>query len=88
MVKKKLKLIDSFKTITESGKIVTIFVHQEFFITGEFTDGGIPQETPGNEKLSSSIGGYLNMINENQYEILSSKLDPVGKIIVNRVLPH
>ena len=69
MVKKKLKLIDSFKTITESGEIVTIFVHQEFTITGEFADWWIPQETPGNEKLSSSIGGDVNMINENQYEI-------------------
>lgn len=86
MDKRKTKLIDSFKTITESGKIVTIFVDQEFIITKEF--GAAPSAIPIIKKLRSFIGGKVNMINENQYEILSSKLDPAGKIIVNRVLPR
>ena len=86
MDKRKTKLIDHFEAITESGKIVTIFIHQEFTITEAFK--AEPSATPIIKILSSSIGGNVNMINENQYEILSSKLDPAGKLIVNRVLPR
>lgn len=79
MNKKKIKLIDSFKAKTESGKVFTIFVNQEFNISDEF--GQDPEEIPGMKSLITSAGKHVNKIDENTYEILGD----IEKIIVTRL---
>jgi hypothetical protein len=70
MNKKKIKLIESFKAINETGKVFTIYVNQEFNIAEEFM--AEPQEIPGIMSLRTSDGKHVNKIDENTYEILGN----------------
>ncbi len=70
MNKKRIKQVDSFKAITETGETIIIFVHQEFIIVDSF--GEPSQEIPGIKILSSSISKHVNVISDNQYEILGA----------------
>lgn len=79
MNKTKTKIIDRFKAITESGKVFTIDVYQDFTVTDSF--GAEPQEIPGFKYFKSSAGKHVNEINENTYEILGG----IEKIIVTRI---
>ena len=60
--------IGSFKAVSESGKVITIYKKQQFEIVGEF--GVEPQEIPGNTSLATSDGKPVNKIDENTYETL------------------
>ena len=60
--------IGSFKAVSESGKVITIYKKQQFEIVGEF--GVEPQEIPGNISLATSDGKPVNKIDENTYETL------------------
>jgi len=75
MSKKIVRQIGNFHAITESGKVITIFVHQEFHIAEEF--GKEPQEIPGTKSLITSAGQHVNKIDENTYEVLGDTEKPI-----------
>jgi len=79
MNKKRIKIVDIFKAKTESGKVFTIYVNQEFIISDAFMEE--PKETPGIKSLITSTGKRVNKIDENTYEILGD----IEKIIVTRI---
>lgn len=68
MNKKIEKRIDSFKTISESKKVFTILVYQEFIIIDEFQKE--PEEIPGIKSLRTLDGNHVNRIDDETYEIL------------------
>ena len=70
MTKKKIKLIDQFKAISETGKIFTLLVRQEFLVPDSFE--GYGKEIPGFKTISTSTGQHVNRIDDAHYEIVAS----------------
>jgi hypothetical protein len=79
MNKKKIKQIDSFKVITDSGKLNTVYAYQEFYIAEEF--GQAPKEIPGIISYRTRDGKGVNQIDQNTYQLL----DGVEVVIAKKI---
>lgn len=69
-MKRVTRKIDSFKVISDSKKLFTIDVYQDFVIDTQFGKDA-PDEIPINKSYITSAGKRVNMVDENTFDILA-----------------